>query len=51
MLGVVMGHRLGGWWWALIAVHVDTLPLRSIVVIIAICPLLLCCVGSKLDDE
>jgi len=20
MLGVVMGHRLGGWWWALIAV-------------------------------
>ena len=36
VLGVVMGHRLGGWWWALVAVRVDTLPLRSIVVIIVI---------------
>jgi len=53
MLGVVMGHRLGGWRWALIAIRVDTLPLRSIVVmvVIAIRPSLLCCVGSKLDNE
>jgi len=53
MLEVVMGHRLGGWWWALIAVHVNTLPLCSIVVvvIIAMCPLLSCCVGLKSDDE
>jgi len=35
MLGVVMGHCLGGWWWALIAVRVDTLPLHSIVVVVA----------------
>jgi len=35
MLGVVMGHRLGGWWWALIAVHVDTLLLHSIMVMVA----------------
>ena len=37
MLGVVMGHRLGGWWWALVAIHVDTLPLRSIIVIVMLC--------------
>jgi len=37
MLGMVMGHRLGGWWWALIAVHVDTLPLHSIIVVIVLC--------------
>ena len=48
MLGVVMGHCLGGWWWALVAVHVDTLLLRSIVIVH---PLSLCCVGSKSDDE
>jgi len=51
MLGVVMGHRLGGWWWALVAVRVDTLPLRSIVVMVAIRPSLSCCVGLKSDDE
>ena len=42
MLGVVMGHCLGGWWWALIAVHVDTLPLHSIMVMVTVCPSLLC---------
>ena len=31
-----MGHRLGGWWWALVAVRVDTLPLRSIVIIVVV---------------
>ena len=31
-----MGHHLGGWWWALVAVRVDTLPLHSIVVVVAI---------------
>jgi len=36
MLGVVMGHRLGGWWWALVAVRVDTLPLHSIVVVVVV---------------
>jgi len=36
MLGVVMGHSLGGWWWALIAVRVDTLPLHSIVIIVVV---------------
>jgi len=36
MLGVVMGHSLGGWWWALVAVRVDTLPLRSIVVVVVV---------------
>jgi len=50
MLGVVMGHRLGGWWWALVAVHVDTLLLHSIIVVI-VHPLSSCCVGSKSDDE
>ena len=24
MLGVVMGHCLGGWWWALVAICVNT---------------------------
>jgi len=33
---VVMGHCLGGWWWALVAICVDTLPLRSIVVVIVV---------------
>jgi len=52
MLGVVMGHHLGGWWWALVAIHVDTLPLRSIVVnVVAVCLSLSCCVGSQSDDE
>jgi len=53
MLGVVMGHRLGGWWWALIAIHVDTLLLCSIMVMVmvAIRPSLSCCVGSKSDDK
>jgi len=51
MLGVVMGHSLGGWWWALIAVRVDTLLLRSIVIVIAVRLLLSCCVGSKSDDK
>ena len=51
MLGVVMGHRLGGWWWALVAIRVDTLPLRSIVIIVVVCPSSSCCVGSKLDNE
>jgi len=37
MLGVVMGHCLGGWWWALVAVHVDTLPLRSIIIVVMLC--------------
>jgi len=37
MLGVVMGHCLGGWWWALVAVRVDTLPLCSIVVVVLCC--------------
>jgi len=50
MLGVVMGHSLGGWWWALVAIRVDTLPLHSIIVV-AVHPSLLCCVGSKSDDE
>jgi len=36
MLGVVMGHHLGRWWWALVAVHVDTLLLHSIVIVIVI---------------
>jgi len=31
-----MGHHLGGWWWALIAVRVDTLPLRSIVIVVIV---------------
>jgi len=31
-----MGHRLGGWWWALVAIRVDTLPLRSIVVVVVV---------------
>ena len=51
MLGVVMGHRLGGWWWALIAVRVNNLPLHSIIVVIAVHPSSSCCVGSKADDE
>ena len=34
MLGVVMAHHLGGWWWALIAVCVNTLPLHSIIIIV-----------------
>jgi len=53
MLGVVMGHRLGGWWWALIVVRVNTLPLHSIVVVVVVtvCPSLSCCVGSKSDNE
>jgi len=37
MLGVVMGHSLGGWWWTLVAVCVDTLPLRSIIIITCHC--------------
>ena len=36
MLGVVMGHCLGGWWWALIAVCVNTLALHSIVVMVVV---------------
>jgi len=33
-----MGHRLGEWWWALVAVRVDILPLRSIIVVVAVRP-------------
>ena len=36
MLGVVMGHSLGRWWWALIAIRVDILPLHSIVVVVIV---------------
>jgi len=59
MLGVVMGHRLGGWWWALIAIHIDTLPLCSIMVVVVVAchccpsihPSLSCCIGSKSDNK
>jgi len=34
--GVVMGHCLGGWWWALIAVRVNALLLHSIVVMVMV---------------
>ena len=28
MLGVVMGHRLGGWWWALVAIVLCWVEIR-----------------------
>jgi len=50
----VLGHHLGGWWWALIAIRVDTLPLHSIIVIVIVVAVhlsLSCWVGLKSDDE